>query len=53
MSQVAFLLFGGLPGAVSLRGRLEEVEGNRDTVKVSTAYENFLPESSQSMFPAY
>jgi hypothetical protein len=32
--QVAFLAFGCLPGAVGLRGRLQEVEGNRDTVKV-------------------
>lgn len=34
--QVEFLLLGLIPGHVGLRGRLKEVDGNRDTVKVCT-----------------
>lgn len=32
--QVEFSLFGLVPGHVGLRGKLEEVDGDKDTVKV-------------------
>lgn len=36
--QVEFSLLGVLPGHVGLRGRLQAVEGSRDTVEVRSLF---------------